>query len=225
MLAVLDNMAALIRHARQAGSRKNPTILLDSVTGGNTGIYRRDFASNHINLLKRKKVKKPITTPKHGRTLAAEGDSLAAKGYLRPQKPYSPSADVVQRLDKICNDEGLEINDETRLDDLTSRFKLLNACYKEFNHYVPNSLLHTVETLADLRQFYLTPVNVTIPLDAMKGQILPENLHILYEYHRFNPETDTMFGGKSAFPKSSTIVTGLKYKKKYAGYTAKTKWP
>lgn len=30
-----------------------------------------------------------------------------------------------------------------------------------------------------------------------------------------------MFGGVSAFPKSSTIVTGLKAKKVYKGYTAK----
>lgn len=34
-------------------------------------------------------------------------------------------------------------------------------------------------------------------------------------------ETDTMYGGVSAFPKSSTIVTGLKAKKMYKGYTAK----
>lgn len=29
---------------------------------------------------------------------------------------------------------------------------------------------------------------------------------------------DTMFNGKTAFPKSSTLVTGLKYKKKYKGH-------
>ena len=41
-------------------------------------------------------------------------------------------------------------------------------------------------------------------------------------------ETDTMFNGVSAFPRSSTIVTGLKYKKKYRGYSAKGvdgSWP
>ena len=31
-------------------------------------------------------------------------------------------------------------------------------------------------------------------------------------------ETDTLFNGRTAFPKSSTIVTGLKYKKKYPGH-------
>jgi hypothetical protein len=30
-----------------------------------------------------------------------------------------------------------------------------------------------------------------------------------------------MFGGVSAFPNSSTVVTSIQYKKKYKGYTAK----
>lgn len=29
-----------------------------------------------------------------------------------------------------------------------------------------------------------------------------------------------MFGGKTAFPGSSTIVTGVKYRKKYPGFVA-----
>lgn len=53
---------------------------------------------------------------------------------------------------------------------------------------------------------------------------LPENLHIQHEYLRFHPDTDTKFGGETAFPLRSTIVTGLRYKKKYAGFVAKKKW-
>lgn len=77
---------------------------------------------------------------------------------------------------------------------------------------------------ADVIAFYQTPVDTTLPLDALKTIELPENLHIQHEYLRFNPETDTKFGGVSAFPCSSTIVTGLKYRKKYQGYEAKKKW-
>lgn len=77
----------------------------------------------------------------------------------------------------------------------------------------------------DTLAFYATPVDTTLPLDALKTVELPENLYIQHEYIRFHPETDTMFGGKSAFPKSSTIVTGLKYKDKYKGHVAKKSWP
>jgi large subunit ribosomal protein L50 len=62
-----------------------------------------------------------------------------------------------------------------------------------------------------------------VPLEKFKSVELPPNVHIQYDYHRFHPETDTMFNGVSAFPQSNTVVTGLKYKKKYAGYYSKPK--
>ncbi len=80
-------------------------------------------------------------------------------------------------------------------------------------------------SLDDIVQFYNTEVNTTLPLDALQSMDLPSNLHIQTEYLRFHPETDTMFGGQTAFPKSSTIVTGLKARKKYKGHVAKTSWP
>jgi hypothetical protein len=54
-------------------------------------------------------------------------------------------------------------------------------------------------------------------IDRMKSLISVYSLHFTYV-----PETDTMFGGVSAFPGSS-IVTGLKYKK-YKGYTTESPW-
>jgi hypothetical protein len=38
-------------------------------------------------------------------------------------------------------------------------------------------------------------------------------------------ETDKLFDGNSAFPQSATLVTGLKYKSKYRGYTPEKSWP
>lgn len=37
-------------------------------------------------------------------------------------------------------------------------------------------------------------------------------------------DTDTLFSGKTAFPKSSTIVTSIKYKKKYPGHMQENPW-
>lgn len=66
--------------------------------------------------------------------------------------------------------------------------------------------------------FYETPINTFLPLDELTTRELPPNLHIEHNYTRFNPSTDSMFGGKTAFPGSSTIVTGIKYRKKYPGF-------
>lgn len=38
-------------------------------------------------------------------------------------------------------------------------------------------------------------------------------------------ETDTKFGGVSVFTKDSTLVIGLKNKKRYPGFDAKTSFP
>ncbi|XP_036142998.1 uncharacterized protein LOC105832642 isoform X1 [Monomorium pharaonis] len=76
----------------------------------------------------------------------------------------------------------------------------------------------------ELKRFYSTPVDSTTPYEALGRIDLPKNLHIQQNYHRFHPDTDTMFNGKTAFPKSSTLVTGLKYKKKYPGHKQENPW-
>ncbi|XP_067004047.1 large ribosomal subunit protein mL50 [Anabrus simplex] len=159
-----------------------------------------------------------------GKTFLSAGDSLTAKGYLRPQKAYVPRSDVPETIHRIC-EEVLGDTGNNSCSEPDVKFKILDACYQEFKHSVPNSLLCRIQNVDDIIKFYTTPVDVTLPLDAMKTVELPPNLHIQHEYVRFHPDTDTKFGGVSAFPKSSTIVTGLLYKKKYKGYKAKTSWP
>ncbi|KAL4707409.1 hypothetical protein ACJJTC_008594 [Scirpophaga incertulas] len=161
--------------------------------------------------------------PKEDKTLKAAAESLAARGFLRPYKQWEPPANIEETINKICSENGLNIDSD--LDSLDKKFVVLNACYKETGHSVPNSLLHTIETIEGLVEFYKTPVDTTTPFDSLLKMDLPKNLHIQENYIRFHPEKDTLFNGKSAFPKSSTIVTGLKSRKKYEGYTAKTSWP
>ncbi|XP_011332824.1 39S ribosomal protein L50, mitochondrial isoform X1 [Ooceraea biroi] len=143
--------------------------------------------------------------------------------FLRPQKSYEPPADSSDRIDKIRESQTISVSDDTQLEDAV-RFKLFTACEEEFKYSIPNSLLHTIGSIADLKQFYSTPVDSTTPYEAFHRLDLPKNLHIQQEYHRFHPDTDTMFGGVTAFPKSSTIVTGLKYKKKYPGHKQENPW-
>ncbi|XP_053685537.1 uncharacterized protein LOC128735079 [Sabethes cyaneus] len=159
-----------------------------------------------------------------GKSVESVGQSLASRGYLRPVKPYSPPKDVrdkILELSKVLS----KTNSNEKFADVQQKFALLSACHKAFNHAVPNSQLHEITSIDDTIAFYQTPVDTTLPLDALKTVDLPQNLFIQHEYIRFHPESDTMFGGKSAFPKSSTIVTGLKYKDKYRGHIAKKSWP
>jgi len=154
-------------------------------------------------------------------TLKSVNESLAARSYLRPLKSYCPPNDLESQFKAVLQ------NCLIQSSSITSghiKFKLLNACSKKFNHTVPNSRLHEIKTVDDVLDFYKLPVDGRVPLDKFSSVALPPNLYIQHEYHRFHPETDTLFSGVSAFPKQSTIVTGLKYKKKYLGYSSKPIW-
>ncbi|EAT34183.1 AAEL013560-PA [Aedes aegypti] len=159
-----------------------------------------------------------------GQQIKSVGQSLASRGYLRPSKPYSPPEDLKQTVLELAKSNNIG-NPKQKFSSNQQKFDFLAACFSAFKHGVPNSRLHEINSVEDAVEFYSTPVDTTLPLDAMKTVELPENLYIQHEYIRFHPETDTMFGGKSAFPKSSTIVTGLKYKNKYKGHVAKKSWP
>ncbi|XP_041977001.1 39S ribosomal protein L50, mitochondrial [Aricia agestis] len=167
---------------------------------------------------------KQIKVPKIDKKLQSAAESLASRGFLRPNKPWDPPADIEKQIDEICSKNGLRSDSE--FESLEKKFVVLKLCFEETGHSVPNSLLHTIETVGDLKEFYATPVDSLTPFDSLKKmEDLPKNLHVQGDYLRFHPDKDTLFKGKSAFPQSSTIVTGLKARTKYEGYSAKRKWP
>lgn len=132
---------------------------------------------------------------------------------MRSQPAYDPPSDVQQKVDSIAK----ELNVSNLQD---KKFEFLDQCAKIFNgHVVPNSRIYEMKSVKDVVEFYSTPVNVRTPYEEL-DQSVP-NLHIIPEAKRYDPETD----GVSAFPKSSTLVTGLKYRKKYKSHIAKTSWP
>lgn len=159
-----------------------------------------------------------------GKRFESIAQSISARGYLRAVKPYDPPQNVDEQVYKIAKDSGIT-NPTQPFSGTEQKFAFLSTCSDALGHSVPNSILHDVHTVEDAVVFYQTAIDTRLPLDAISGVELPENLHIQREPIRFHPETDTMFGGKSAFPKSSTVVTGLKYKRKYAGHEAKKSWP
>ncbi|CAD7081995.1 unnamed protein product [Hermetia illucens] len=160
-----------------------------------------------------------------GRRIDSVAASLASKGFLRSQNPYEPPENVASQVKEIFNQHQVPADGKVELSSLEKKYAILKACSCNFNHSVPNSQIHEMKTFDNIVQFYETPVAITTPLEALREAQLPENLHIQHDYVRFHPETDTMFGGKTAFPKSSTLVTGLKYRNKYPGHVAKQSWP
>ena len=108
-----------------------------------------------------------------------------------------------QLIDNIVKD--LNITDVKE-----QKFQFLNECAKVFNgHAVPNSQLYEIKTINDVTDFYFTPVNCRTPYEELDKSI--PNRNVIPEARRYNSETE----GRTAFTKSSILVSGLKYRIKY----------
>jgi len=86
-----------------------------------------------------------------------------------------------------------------------------------FDHPIPNTELTTMDSVADAITFFSTPVRDSSAYEDLTKLNLPKNLHIQLDPLRFEAESDTFFDGKTAFPGRPTIVSSLKYKRKYKG--------
>jgi large subunit ribosomal protein L50 len=85
----------------------------------------------------------------------------------------------------------------------------------EFDHPLPNTDLTNIKTVADVVVVFSTPVRDSTKYEDLTKLDLPPNLHVQLEPLRFDPETDTMFGGVTAFPGRKTVVSSLKFRRKY----------
>lgn len=146
-------------------------------------------------------------------------------------KPYQPDDNVQRRVRDIYEDVlGCKADQswrDTPVSEPLLKYKLLTRCIKEFGHDIPSSCLMSVSTIDDIVEYFSTPVEGVSPYDSLikSKNNLPQNIHAIPNYVRFHPETDTFFGGVSAYPGTSTIVTGLRAKKKYKGHVGRMSWP
>lgn len=139
---------------------------------------------------------------------------LESRGYLRPLKPYQPPENVEEQFESITFKYAKGLSPKSDIKEPLVKFQILAECYEAFQHSVPNSQLHRMNTIDDILEFYKTPVDTLTPLEHLKNKDLPPNLHVQLNPKRFDPE-DPIFGGISAFPKDPTIVTDLRAKKKF----------
>ena len=125
---------------------------------------------------------------------------------------------------RSSNCDGLSQMPHTHDGSLYSIFQLLTKAMKEFDHDIPNFDLHSMSTVDEVVKFFQTEVRDSTKLEDLSKLDLPKNLHMNLEPIRFDPETDTVHGGKTAFPGNHTIVSSIKYKRKYKGYEGKVRW-
>lgn len=173
--------------------------------------------------------------PKEARKTAKEKlnsfkSSVMSRGGVKDSKPYDPPQDVSNRIRSIYKDilKDMEQAQPKQIDDLQPecidlnhskllKLSLISKCSEEFDHELPNSSLSYTLTLADLIEFYSTPVMGINSYAALVRQSdePPKNLHIIEEPTRFDIESDTFFKGYTAYPGLVSKINGLRASKKY----------
>lgn len=68
--------------------------------------------------------------------------------YLRAQNPYAPPKNVPLLVDKLKESANLTTGFNGKKFSLADKFDFLTLCGKEFNHTVPNSVLHEINTMS-----------------------------------------------------------------------------
>ncbi|GAB1597986.1 39S ribosomal protein L50, mitochondrial-like [Argonauta hians] len=149
--------------------------------------------------------------------------SLKKRSSVRTVKGYKPPSNLEHRMKNIASDIYGNVSDWKKigLDDRLLKFKFLTKCMEEFDHEIPNVDLPNMTDVSKAVEFFQTEVKDTSSYEDLAKLDLPKNLHIQLDAVRFNPDTDTMFGGRTAFPDRPTVVTSIKYKHKYKGHDGK----
>jgi len=162
-------------------------------------------------------------------TLEAQMTSLKTKGFLRSYKSYLPPEDLSPRFMAACS-EALKVPvsqdslDTVTLDTNEDKFKVLKALHDEFGHVVHSSRLHEMKNLERVFLFYQSEICVLNPYEQLhrdkEADILPDNLVIKLDPIRFTGTGDHPLDKVTAWPRSSTLVTGLRAKEKYTSRLA-----
>jgi hypothetical protein len=176
-------------------------------------------------------IEQPDSVPQSAVPTISELASYKTKQYvtrLVTCRPYTPPSDIEQIIYRIANETIDNFKQETRSDgqwqsiyltNSLNKYNLLTRCMKECSHTISNVTLNDIKTLEDVYQYFSTPVKDTNVLeDLQQSSDLPKNVHIQLDAVRFTPETSSFFNELDAFPKRSTKVIDLWYKKKYAAY-------
>lgn len=69
--------------------------------------------------------------------------------YLRSQKSYTPSENVLEQINTILKgcSTNISITTNNEVLSINDKYRILNDCFQCFNHGVPNSQVHEINTV------------------------------------------------------------------------------
>ncbi|KAK3084749.1 hypothetical protein FSP39_018247 [Pinctada imbricata] len=143
--------------------------------------------------------------------------SLKKRTDVQTKRAYQPKPNTEEIMEKIVTDVCGPQEDwkSVSLDDRKIKYQLLTKFLKELDHNMHSNELNDIKTVEDAVKYFTTEVKDTTVIEDFTKLDLPKNLSINTEYIRWDPDNDSLFDGKTAFPGEKTIVTSVKYRRKY----------
>lgn len=161
-------------------------------------------------------------------------DAIRARGFLKYTQNYVPGVDVknqvLEAASSCLRSAGVKSENVDQYKfvegDNSVKFELLNRLGKSIEHWPTNGKLLHLETVADVVEFYQTPVkNVTKYTEMARDENKPKNVSIMEHAARFHPEDTHMYhGGITAFPGSGGEVLSLRQKRLLRQFQPKKEW-
>lgn len=85
--------------------------------------------------------------------------------FLRPLKSYQAPSNVAEKVQAICATLQISNKPDYNLKNLEEKFKFLQACFKDFQHSVPNSQVHELKTVGKLMALFPFYVYINLSMN------------------------------------------------------------
>ncbi|MES1902484.1 MAG: hypothetical protein MHPSP_001293, partial [Paramarteilia canceri] len=158
-------------------------------------------STNLYREMRRKRITKVINFPKLSKDIGYYPESVEVFQNKRFHKKYLVPKDLKEKILEIAkNFHGHQPKDSDCFD-MNQKFQFLSQCEKVLGKKIPNTLLSKLQIFKDVIKFFSSPLkDCSHPLFELKQQDIPDNVSIQYDWLRYDPQTDKIFGGHSAYP-------------------------
>lgn len=161
---------------------------------------------------------------------SSEMDAIRARGFMKYNYNYDPPHDVSEMIERVAKQHSFQIDGKEwqnlRFSDSDIKGKVLKNLGECTKHYIPNSQLHKINSLADVLAFYSTRVkNITRYSEMARNEFLPKNIAVREHPIRFHPnDKDAIHNGITAFPGEGGEIYGIRNKRLYRQFKPKREW-
>ncbi|KAI3388157.1 hypothetical protein SNEBB_005648 [Seison nebaliae] len=153
-------------------------------------------------------------------------ENLTFRSRMKPlnRKRLIPlNGKEIEEIEKKLKEIFSKYQSSSQFPSIEIKFNIINECEKLFDNTIIDSVdMWSMNSFDDVKEYLVNnEINWNNPIPINVNE-MPPNVVVNAEYRRFDPNDITAaHQGKDAFPQRDTIVSSLRYRKKYDGLKKK----